>query len=164
MWRNQNKEIFFSAFSVEGCGEEPIKNWKEISLFWVRAVSERQGAQNWQEPECVRKNTKPPRARRVADQSLRDWSKKVCATVIISPQIETSCSERTEVSRAFGAAETQAGRKPRLTRKQISMCLVPLPIRDTQAHPDLGNIIKRRGLLLHADSNAFFKAGSCMAA
>ena len=111
--RPQNKEISFSAFSVEGCGEEPIKNWKGISLFWVRAVSEQRGAQSWQEPECVRKSTKPPRARRVAGQSLRDWSKKVRATVIISPQIETSCSERTEVSRAEGAAETQAGRKPR---------------------------------------------------
>ena len=32
----QNKEISFSAFSVEGCGEEPIKNWKDISLFWDR--------------------------------------------------------------------------------------------------------------------------------
>ena len=42
--RTQNKEISFSAFSVEGYGEEPIKNWKGISLFWVRAVSEQRGA------------------------------------------------------------------------------------------------------------------------
>jgi len=69
--------------------------------------------QNWQEPECVRRSIKPPRARRVAGQSLRDWSKKVRATVIISPQNDTSASERGEVSRAEGAAEIQAGRKPR---------------------------------------------------
>ena len=111
--RPQTKEISFSAFSVEGCGEEPIKNWKGISLVWVRAVSEQRSVRNWQEPECVSGSTKPPRARRVAGQSLRDWSKKVRATVISSPQIETSCSERTEVSRAEGAATTQAGRKLR---------------------------------------------------
>jgi len=46
--------------------------------------------QNWQEPECVRRSIKPPRARRVAGQSLRDWSKKVRATVIISPRMNVS--------------------------------------------------------------------------
>jgi hypothetical protein len=88
--RPQTKEISFSAFSVEGCGEEPIKNWKGISLVWVRAISEQRGVQNWQEPECVRRSIKPPRARRVAGQSLRDWSKKVRATVIISPRMNVS--------------------------------------------------------------------------
>ena len=39
--------------------------------------------------------------------------KWVRAKVSSSPQIETSCSERTEVSRAEGAAEEWAGRKPR---------------------------------------------------
>ncbi len=44
------------------------------------------------------------------DQSLRDW-KKVRAKVNTSPQIETSCSERTEVVRAEGAGEGKKARR-----------------------------------------------------
>jgi len=51
-----------------------------------------------------------PRARRVEDQSLRYW-KKVRAKVRMSPQIETSLSERTEGRRAAGAAESKRARR-----------------------------------------------------
>ena len=44
-------------------------------------------------------------------QSLRNWSKNVRATVITSPQNETSASERGEVSRAEGAAESKRARR-----------------------------------------------------
>jgi|AACY02.16.fsa_nt_gi hypothetical protein len=109
--RSQNKEIFFSAFSVEGCGEEPIKNWKDISLFWVPSGARQRGAPNSNAYAEVRITTRSARGRLV--QSLRDWSKKVRATVITSPQNDTSRFERGTERRAAGAAETQAGRKPR---------------------------------------------------
>ena len=82
--RSQNKEISFSAFSVEGCGEEPIKNWKEISLFWVPSEARQRGAPNSNAYAEVCITTRSARCRLV--QSLRDWSKKVRATVITSPR------------------------------------------------------------------------------
>ncbi len=109
--RSQNKEISFSAFSVEGCGEEPIKNWKEISLFWVPTGGRQRGAQNSNACVEICITTRSAHCRLV--QSLRDWSKKVRATVITSPQNETSASERGAKARAAGAGEEMEARKPR---------------------------------------------------
>jgi len=98
---------FFFRFAAEGWGEETRGKCKEIFWFLHTRVSERvRGA-------LVRITAQSERTRQFQATTRSARAKWVRAKVSISPQIETSCSERTEVSRAEGAAEEWVGRKPR---------------------------------------------------
>jgi hypothetical protein len=112
--QNQKFPFHIFRFAAEGWGEETREKCKEIFWFLHTRVCERvRGAL-----VCITAQSERTRqfqvttrsARAKHTQSLREWSKKVRAKVISSPQIETSCSERGEEARAAGAGK---GKKPR---------------------------------------------------
>ncbi len=109
--RPQNKEISFPFY----VGSSPHPSTEKMigRKFLCFGCRVERGSEARKTPMRTRKyRITTHSARCWLVQSLRDW-KKVRATVITSPQNETSASERGEVSRAAGAAETQAGSKPR---------------------------------------------------
>ncbi len=61
----KQRNILPIQFSVEGSGEEPVKNRKDISLLLVPTGGRQRGAEHHHLPQCVRRSTKPPRAPRV---------------------------------------------------------------------------------------------------
>src|SRR3989344_6352546 len=103
---------FFFRFAVEGWGEETREKCKEIFWFLPARVRERvRGA-------LVRITTQSERTiqSRATTRSARahHWSfrsKKVRAKATISPQIETSESERWEEARADGAGVGKRARR-----------------------------------------------------
>ena len=105
----QNQKIlfhFFFRFAVEGWGEETRGKCKEIFWFLHTRVRERvRGA-------LIRITTQSERTRQFQATTRSARAKWVRAKVNTSPQIETSCSERTEDDRAVGAEDEERERKP----------------------------------------------------
>ena len=102
----QNQKFPFHSFrfAVEGWGEETREKCKEIFWFLHTRVRERvRGALSriTTQSERTRQFQATTRSARAHHWSFR--SKKVRAKATISPQIETSESERWKKSRAVGA-------------------------------------------------------------